>query len=245
MNCYALFVRDGELTGILTRSDLVNATIVNRQPIDGPVGPLARHPIICVAPDDLISTALLRMSKHNKRRVAVVENDEFVGVLEDVDLLSFLAGNSQLVAARIDRASSVADLASAAQEIEPQIRTLRRQGVKIEVVCEIVSDLNRRLYAKLFSLVAPTSIRERSCLIVMGSEGRGEQTFRTDQDNGLILSEPVPDGDLEKFRADVFDALERCGFPPCPGNVMVQQPGLVKDACGLSRRFFSLAGAIG
>ena len=224
MNCYALFVRDGELTGILTRSDLVNATIVNRQSIDGPVGPLARHPIICVAPDDLISTALLRMSKHNKRRVAVVENDEFVGVLEDVDLLSFLAGNSQLVAARIDRASSVADLASAAQEIEPQIRTLRRQGVKIEVVCEIVSDLNRRLYAKLFSLVAPTSIRERSCLIVMGSEGRGEQTFRTDQDNGLILSEPVPDGDLEKFRADVFDALERCGFPPCPGNVMVQNP---------------------
>ena len=224
MNSYALFVRDGELTGILTRSDLVNATIVNRQPIDGPVGPLARHPIICVAPDDLISTALLRMTKHNKRRVAVVENDEFVGVLEDIDLLSFLAGNSQLVAARIDRASSVADLASAAQEIEPQIRTLRRQGVKIEVVCEIVSDLNRRLYAKLFSLVAPTSIRERSCLIVMGSEGRGEQTFRTDQDNGLILSEPVPDGDLEKFRADVFDALERCGFPPCPGNVMVQNP---------------------
>ena len=224
MNSYALFVRDGERTGIVTRGDLVNATIVNRQPIDGPVGPLARHPIICVAPDDLISTALLRMTKHNKRRVAVVENGEFVGVLEDIDLLSFLAGNSQLVAAQIDRASSVADLASAAQEIEPQIRTLRRQGVKIEAVCEIVSDLNRRLYAKLFSLVAPISIRERSCLIVMGSEGRGEQTFRTDQDNGLILSEPVPDGDLEKFRADVFDALERCGFPPCPGNVMVRNP---------------------
>ncbi len=224
MNSYALFVRDGELTGILTRSDLVNATIVNRQPIDGPVGPLARHPIICVAPDDFVSTALLRMTKHNKRRVAVVENGEFVGVLEDIDLLSFLAGNSQLVAARIDRASSVADLASAAQKIEPQIRTLRRQGVKIEVVCEIVSDLNRRLHAKLFSLIAPKSIRERGCLIVMGSEGRGEQTFRTDQDNGLILSEPVPERDLEKFRADVFDALERCGFPPCPGNVMVRNP---------------------
>ena len=30
----------------------------------------------------------------------------------------------------------------------------------------------------------------------MGSEGRGEQTVRTDQDNGLILSEPVPEADL-------------------------------------------------
>jgi CBS domain-containing protein len=224
VNSYALFIRDGEATGILTRSDLVEATIVNRQPIDSPVGPLARHPIICVAPDDLVSTALLRMTKHNKRRVAVVENGEFVGVLEDIDLLSFLAGNSQLVAARIDRASSVSGLASAAQKIEPQIRALRRQGVKIEVVCEIVSDINRRLHAKLFSLVAPESIRERGCLIVMGSEGRGEQTFRTDQDNGLILSEPVPEGDLEKFRAKVFEALKQCGFPPCPGEVMVRNP---------------------
>ena len=174
MNSDALFVRDGERTGILTHSDLVNAAIfLERQPIDSPVGPLARRPIICVAPYYFVSTALLRMTKHNKRRVAVVENGEFVGVLEDIDLLSFLAGNSQLVAGRIDRASSVGDLASAAQKIEPQIRLLRRQGVKIEVVCEIVSDLNRRLHAKLYSLVAPQSIREHGCLIVMGSEGRG------------------------------------------------------------------------
>ena len=49
-------------------------------------------------------------------------------VLEDIDLLSFLAGNAQLVAARIDRSRDLADLARAAQRIEPQIRLLRRQG---------------------------------------------------------------------------------------------------------------------
>jgi CBS domain-containing protein len=223
-NSYALFVRDGEKTGILTRTDLLNATLLDRRSIESPVGPLSRHPVVCVALDDLVSTALLRMTKHNKRRVAVVDGGAFVGVLEDIDLLSFLAGNSQLVAGRIDRSSSVADLSLAAQRIEPQIRTLRRQGVKVDVVCEIVSDLNRHLYAKLFSLVAPKSIRASGCLIVMGSEGRGEQTFRTDQDNGLILSAPVPREDLEQFRVDVFDALERCGFPPCPGEVMVRNP---------------------
>jgi CBS domain-containing protein len=223
-NCYALFVRDGGRTGMLTRSDLVNATIVNERPIANPVGPLAAHPVISVEPDDFVSTALLRMTKHNKRRVGVLEGGAFIGVLEDIDLLSFLSGNAQLVAAQIDRASSVAELAAAAQKIEPQIRTLRRQGVKIEVVCEIVSDLNRRLHAKLFSLIAPASIRERGCLIVMGSEGRGEQTFRTDQDNGLILSGPVPANDLDQFCAGVFDALETCGFPTCPGEVMVRNP---------------------
>ena len=221
---YALFVRDQEGAGILTRTDLLNATIRDRRPIESPVGLLAHRPIVCVAADDLVSTALLKMTKHNKRRVAVAANGDFIGVLEDIDLLSFLAGNSQLVAGRIDRASSVAELARAARKIDPQIRTLRRQGVKIDVVCEIVSDLNRHLHEKLFALVAPQSIRESGCLVVMGSEGRGEQTFRTDQDNGLILTVSAPAAALEKFRADVFDALEQCGFPPCPGEVMVRNP---------------------
>ena len=220
---YALFVR-GEGVGILTRSDLLKATIIDRLPIESPVGPLVRRPVVSVAQDDLVSTALLKMTKNNKRRVAVTANSDFIGVLEDIDLLSFLAGNSQLIAGRIGRAGSVADLAQAARMINPQVRTLRRQGVKIDVVCEIVSDLNRHLHARLFSLVAPKSIRDSGCLIVMGSEGRGEQTFRTDQDNGLILSGPVAEADLATFRADMFEALAQCGFPPCPGEVMVRNP---------------------
>jgi CBS domain-containing protein len=237
LNAYALFVRDGERTGVVTRSDLVDAAIVKERPIDSPVGPFVHHPVVCVTPDDFVSTALLRMTKHNKRRLAVVAGGEIVGVLEDIDLLSFLAGNSQLVAQQIDRAASVAALALAAQKIGPQIRLLRRQGVKIETVCEIVSDLNRRLHAKMFSLVAPQSIRERGCLIVMGSEGRGEQTFRTDQDNGLILSEPVPEADLDAFRADLFDGLKACGFPPCPGEVMVRNPAWSKTVADFRADF--------
>ena len=142
----------------------------------------------------MISTALLRMTKHNKRRVAVARTARLIGILEDIDLLGFLAGNSQFVGGRIDHARRIDDLARAAREIEPQTRILRRQGVKIDLVCEIVSDLNRRLLHKLYALVAPRSVREAGCLFVMGSEGRGEQTLRTDQDNGLILSGPCRRG---------------------------------------------------
>ena len=56
----------------------------------------------------------------------------------------------------------------------------------------------------------------------MGSEGRGEQTMRTDQDNGLILAGPVDKATLDTFRADFSTALADFGFPPCPGNVMVR-----------------------
>jgi len=219
-----LFVREGERVGILTGMGLARAAILDRRPIQASVGGAARYDIVAVAPDDFVSLALIKMTKHNTRRLAVVEDGAYVGFIEDIDLLSFFTGNSQLVAARIDRAASLAELGAAARRIEDQTRLLRRQGVKIEVVAEIVSDLNRHLFARLFALTAPPSIRDRSCLIVMGSEGRGEQTMRTDQDNGLILSTPAPDDELQAFRDAFSGALERFGFPPCPGDVMVVNP---------------------
>src|SRR5262249_204431 len=168
------------------------------------------------------------MTKHNKRRLAVHDGERFIGILEDIDLLGFLAGSAQVVAGRIDRGSSVEDLAIAAREIEAQTRVLRRQGVKVEVIAEIVSDLNRRLLSRLFEMVAPAELRTSSCLIVMGSEGRGEQTMRTDQDNGLILAGPVDGATLESFRSEFSGALESFGFPPCPGNIMVSNPAWSK-----------------
>ena len=156
--------------------------------------------------------------------MAVHDGSSYIGIVEDITLLGFMAGNALLVAGRIDRAAALPDLTLAAREIGDQVRLLRRQGVKIEVIAEMVSDLNRRLFAKLFNLIAPPVLRNAACLVVMGSEGRGEQTIRTDQDNALILAEAVDAGVLDRFRHDFTAALEAFGFAPCPGNVMVRNP---------------------
>lgn len=37
-------------------------------------------------------------------------------------------------------------------------------------------------------MIAPANLVANTCLVVMGSEGRGEQVLKTDQDNALILS---------------------------------------------------------
>jgi CBS domain-containing protein len=220
----ALFVRDGERIGIITGMNLSKAVVLDRTPLEAPVGPLAHYNVVSLAPDDFIYSALTVMTKTNKRRVAVHDGKSYVGILDDIQVLSFLAGNTRVVAGRIDRAATLADLAAAAREIGGQVGVLRHQGVKIEVIAEIVSDLNRRLFAKTFDLLAPAPIRDGACLVVMGSEGRGEQTVRTDQDNALILAEPVDEAVLDRFRHDFTAALESFGFAPCPGNVMVRNP---------------------
>jgi CBS domain-containing protein len=220
----ALFVRNDGRVGIVTGMNLSKAVVLDHRPLDTPVRAVCHFDVVSVDQDDFIFEALILMTRHNKRRLAVQANGSFVGVLEDIDILGLVAGNSQLVPGRIDRAKSIDDLAQAAQDIQRQVERLAVERVRIEAIAEITSDLNRRLVTKLFEMTAPASISSGGCLMIMGSEGRGEQTVRTDQDNGLLLAAPVPQSELESFRSAFTGALDTFGFPPCPGNVMVRNP---------------------
>jgi CBS domain-containing protein len=223
-NINALFVRDGERIGVVTGMNLSKAVVLRRLLLETAVRDVCHFDIVSVDLDDFIFEALLLMTKHDKRRLAIRSNSHYVGFLEDIDILGLFAGNSQLIPGRIDRSRSIDDLAGAAQDIQAQVERLHRQGLKVDVIAEITSDLNRRLLTQLFGMTAPPSIREAGCLLVMGSEGRGEQTVRTDQDNAILLARDVPAADLAQFREAFSGALARFGFPPCPGNVMARNP---------------------
>ena len=66
--------------------------------------------------------------------------------------------------------------------------------------------------------------------MALGSEGRFEQTLKTDQDNALIFT--VPQGmTADQVRAKLLPVAERinaaldlCGFPLCKGEVMASNP---------------------
>lgn len=233
----ALFVRDGDRVGVVTGMNLSKAAVLRRLPLETPVRDISHFEVVAVEEDAFLFDALLAMTRHDKRRVAVRGRDGgYAGFLEDIDILGLVAGNSQLIPGRIDRARGLEELGTAARQIQDQVERLHRQGVKVEVIAEITSDLNRRLFVKLFDLLAPPSVRDQGCLLVMGSEGRGEQTVRTDQDNGLLLAAAVPETELAMFREAFSGALAGFGFPPCPGNVMVSNPLWSQPLDGLVRQ---------
>ncbi|ACL55097.1 DUF294 nucleotidyltransferase-like domain-containing protein [Methylobacterium nodulans] len=220
----AVFVEDAGRTGLLTGHKVTRAAVIEHRPFDTPVRDLAKFDVTAVEADQFLLDALLVMTRHGNRRIAVRQDGAYVGWLRDIDLLGAFAGNAQLVPSRIDRAASIEDLREPARDIQAQGQQLHRQGVRVDAVAQVISDLNRRLYARLFALLAPAAIREAGCLFLMGSEGRGEQTYRTDQDNGLILSRPVPQAELADFRDAFSAALGELGYPPCPGEIMVRNP---------------------
>ena len=217
-------VQDGDRLGIFTTTDLRDALLRGVPPERIPVRDVAILEPLSVQADDELFEALILMLRHGFHRVIVREGEAIVGVLTQLDLMAFVANHSQLIALEAERATTVAELGAAAAQIEGLIRVLTEDGVRVEVIAGLVGGLNRRIFDRLWTLVAPDELRANSCLLVMGSEGRGEQIIRTDQDNGLILRDGFAFPELEAVTDAFTAALIDFGYPPCPGGIMVSRP---------------------
>ncbi len=140
------------------------------------------------------------------------------------DVATFVANHAHIVALRIDVAEDVAELKAAVVRIDAMVAMLHESGIRIERIARLVGELDARLFARLWSLLAPAALIENSCLIVMGSEGRGEQILKTDQDNGLLLRDGFEQADLAAIATRFNAALTELGYPPCPGDIMLTNP---------------------
>jgi CBS domain-containing protein len=218
-------VRDGapgaERLGIFTTTDLRDALLRERPPAELPVREVARFELVEVQADAEVFEALWLMVKHRVHRLLVKDDDNVLGVLGQLDLVSFVANHSHIVALQIDEAGSIAELREAAARVDEMIALLHGSGIRIERITRLVSELNTRLIARAWQLVAPADLVANSCLLVMGSEGRGEQILKTDQDNALLLRDGFAWPGLAAVTQRFSEALATFGYPPCPGGIML------------------------
>ena len=211
--------------GIFTTNALQRA-ILSGRPLDQiPVGELSNYSLISVRPGDQVGDALAIMLRHHIHRVVVADGERIHGVLEALDVFSFLSNHSMLITLRINDAANIDELAEAAAQLTGMIGRQFRSGTRVGLIARMVQDLNARLFDRAWHLIAPAELVANSCLFVMGSEGRGEQLLKTDQDNGLVLRDGyAPPADLPGICERFSDALARFGYPPCPGGIMVSNP---------------------
>jgi CBS domain-containing protein len=217
--------------GIFTTTGLQRAILHGVPLHELPVRELATFKLVTSRPGDYLFDALATMIRHKVRRVLVAEpdpaggEDSILGTLDQLDVLSFLSNHSYLVTRQILEAEDLAALKPAAEHITRLIALLFRGGTKVSLIARLVQELNAKLFERAWQLIAPPELVANSCLFVMGSEGRGEQLLKTDQDNGLILRDGfTPPADLEALCQRFSQALAEFGYPDCPGHIMVNNP---------------------
>jgi CBS domain-containing protein len=149
------------------------------------------------------------------------------GIVSQNDVFAAQRVGVKEIADEMQAARGVDALRGAAAAIRRLTDALLAQGVGAETLTHYVSTLNDLLAIRVAELTAdelelpPVPI----CWIALGSEGRLEQTFSTDQDNGIVFDADARDADamraaLLPFARAVNDRLDACGFPLCRGNVM-------------------------
>ncbi|PKO89058.1 MAG: nucleotidyltransferase [Betaproteobacteria bacterium HGW-Betaproteobacteria-10] len=124
----------------------------------------------------------------------------------------------------------------AAPELARRIRVflidLVSRGFSGYAATRLISAFNDQLTTRIVEIVAA---RHRLppvtwCWLALGSEGRREQTFVSDQDNGLIFnaSDAREAEALRQlflpFAQEVNQRLADCGFKLCPGQIMAGNP---------------------
>jgi hypothetical protein len=150
-----------------------------------------------------------------------------------VGLISYQRLSVRELASTIRRAPDIPALVQCAADVRALSHSLVAQGVAARHLTRMISSLNDQIAVRILELKAPAHDLSglALCWLGMGSEGRGEQTIATDQDNGLIFvtnDEGIaPDAVRERllpFARAANEAMDRCGYPLCKGGVMAMNP---------------------
>lgn len=212
--------------GIFSNTTLQRAILDGRALTELTVGEFASSPVISVRASEQLGDAMALLLRARVHRLAVLdEAGQVCGILDALDLFSFLANHSHLILVQIEQAGDLQALEQPAAQINELLSALHRGGTRVALMAQLVQQLNTRLFERAWQMLAPSDLVANSCLFVMGSEGRGEQLLKTDQDNGLLLRDGyVPPADLAAI-CDAFSAvLQRFGYPECPGRIMLNNP---------------------
>ena len=222
----------GAPLGVFTTTDLVSAAARSRE--NTPVGESMTAAPFSLPSHAMAYEAALAMVAMEIRHVLVIEDGRLAGVVSERDLFSLQRLGLGEITAEIRLAAGIDVLVEVAAEIRRLARLLVEEGVAAEQLTQFVSVLNDRLCQRVLEIERKNHRWEGVswCWLAFGSEGRFEQTFSTDQDNGVVFS--THDGGpadavrarLLPFARAVNEALDACGFPLCKGLVMGSNPGM-------------------
>ena len=173
--------------------------------------------------------------------IPITKQDKVIGVLTAESFLQLQDSNYIHLSHSVHHSHSVSQLKKHASVYNPIfinfVEELLSQNTYAYDVCELISNYNDKIHRQVIRLALKEMKQEgygtppiNYCFIVMGSQGRKEQAFSTDQDNGLIIDDYEHlsnKSEIETFFRIFSEKINRglltCGFPLCTGGIMAKE----------------------
>jgi CBS domain-containing protein len=221
-----LIVQDGVLFGLITDRDLRNRVVAAGMDTQRPIMEIATLAPMTIEIQRHAFDALLMMARHNIHHVPVMNGQEVAGMITSTDLTEQQSNSAVYLAGAIYKQTSVQGLIETSGRIKLLQQNLAVAEASAFSTGHIVSAITDALTSRLLQLgelqLGPAPIEY--AWVAAGSQGRNEQTAKSDQDNCLILDDaydPAVHGDYFRALARfVCDGLDACGYVYCPGEMM-------------------------
>ncbi|MBU0481538.1 MAG: cyclic nucleotide-binding domain-containing protein [Proteobacteria bacterium] len=225
----------GEISGIVTDKDIRSKVVAKGIDFKTPVSAIMASPVQTISSQAVCFDALLKMIKTKIHHLAIEQNGKIIRMITTHDIM-VTQGTSPLYLFReILAQKKIEGLYPLARKIPQVVRSLIEEGAKANNITRMIAVLNDHVLDRMLSLLQEEFGRAPVpwAWLLLGSEGRREQTFKTDQDNAIIYGAPedptLKDQAEEYFRPFSERAIEhlvKCGYPLCPGNIMASNPEL-------------------
>lgn len=223
----------GEIIGIITDKDIRSKVVAQGLAYTSKVDTIMSSPVQTISNLSVGFDALLKMMKERVHHLAIEKGGEIIQMITTHDIMVHQGTSPLYLFREIVSQRHIEGLYVLSKKVPFVIRTLIEEGAKANNITRMITVLNDHILTKLLTLLqedlgpAPVPF---SWLLV-GSEGRREQTFKTDQDNGIIYEEPS-DPEIAKkaqlyfedFSKQAINHLVQCGYPLCPGDIMASNP---------------------
>jgi CBS domain-containing protein len=232
-SCYFVLDEAGqEVAGYVTDITLRDKVVADLGDARLPISTYIDSPTRSVSSEAFVYEALLLMFRTKTRYLLVEQDGDYLGFISRNKLLAEQAQSPFLFIQGVKQAVSLRELRRNWQKVPDIVFQLLDRGVKPEIVNQVITTVADTIALKVIEDV----IREmgpppaKFVFIVLGSEGRQEQTLLTDQDNAIIYEDKANEHREEvrdyflRFATEVSDRLNEIGFSFCDGGFMAKNP---------------------
>lgn len=229
-----LFVTDdtGKIIGYVTDITLRDLVIAQKRNPDDAVQTIMANPVVSVDAGAYVYEALLMMFSTKTRYLLVERDGEFIGSLSRNKLLSEEAESPLVFVQAVKSAVSDEELKKKWEAVPAFVNQLLQRGINAQIANQVITTIADTIAQKVIEQVIADMGQPpaRFVFMVLGSEGRKEQTFKTDQDNAIIYEDKANEHRDEvrayflEFADRVSTRLNNTGFVFCSGGFMAKNP---------------------
>jgi CBS domain-containing protein len=232
----SIFIKDekGKIDAIITDADLINSVIAKGLDVGHRASAIVPSSVVSVPADSQVFEAFITMIGEDKKYLAVSNKaNDIIGTISDKDLIAAQANSTYLLIKTIKSAKNVNQLENMHSKMALMLLDPIRNGANPEYITRLITTISDAILEKVieFSIAKLGKPPCKFAFMIMGSEGREEQTLISDQDNGIIFEDLKNDNDkayaseyFGKLAELVCDQLNTAGYKFCDGDCMAKNP---------------------